>query len=315
MSEPRPQSQHRLFVSVSPGLEPWLAAELSDLGLAGRVVSGGVELRTTTRQLWQLHHDSRLAEHIRVRLKSFRARHFDELVAGLRRLPWHAFLDRSQPLDVHVTCHRSRLWHSGAVAERTRLAIKGTSDPTDVTSAPDSDIRQSVYVRIAGDRVQASVDASGERLHRRGRRVLVGRAPLRETMAAALIRILSECASCETNTVWDPFCGSGCLLLEWVESRWGLGAGRDRTFAFERWPIHDAAQYTAWLESRATPSPTPLRAFGSDIDPQPLAAARANATRSSAQECCTWLCGDFESFADSVPHGAAIVTKIGRAHV
>jgi putative N6-adenine-specific DNA methylase len=310
VSEPRPQSHIRLFVTVSPGLEPWLVAELRDLGLTGKIASGGVELRTSTEQLWQLHHDSRLAEHIRVRLKSFHARHFDELVAGLQRLPWHAYLDRSRCFDVHVTCHRSRLWHSDAVAQRTRMAIEGKSGPTDTNRRdPGGDISQSVYIRIAGDRVQPSVDASGERLHRRGRRILVGRAPLRETLAAALVRILNESAMHDTDTIWDPFCGSGCLLVEWAESRLGLSAGRDRSFAFEHWPIHNAMEYATWLQGRATPVPTPLRAFGSDIDPQPLAAAQTNATLSSTQDCHTWLCGDFESFADAIPHGTAIVTN------
>ncbi len=267
-------------------------------------------MRTSTEQLWQLHHDCRLAEHIRVRLKSFHARHFDDLIAELQRLPWHAYLDKGRAFQIHVASHRSRLWHSDAVAERARSAIEGKAGPTAAARSDTSNvIAQSVYIRITGDRVQPAVDASGERLHRRGRRVFVGPAPLRETLAAALVRILNESVSPAVDTVWDPFCGSGCVLAEWAESRLGLSAGCDRSFAFEYWPIHDATKYARWARNRVTPSPPPLRAFGSDIDPRILAAAQTNATLSAARGCFTWLCGDFESFANTIPTGCAIITN------
>ena len=294
---------------MSPGLEPWLANELRELGLEGKTSSGGVELRLSTEQLWQAHHETRLAEHIRVRLRSFQACHFSEFVKGIRRLPWHAYVDRNLDLDVRVACHRSRLWHSDAVAERTERTINeqlGISPST--TAGAGHDAQQTVYVRITGDRVQPSVDASGERLHRRGRRILTGRAPLRETLAAALIRILLRSTTGPVVSLWDPFCGSGGILLEWVESRLGIPAGRDRTFAFEHWPIHDAAQYAEWLSNRTPPRAEPALAFGSDIDRHALAAAQGNAEKLN-HAGFVWHAGDFESFADAIPPGTAIVTN------
>jgi len=300
------KTQHRLFVAVSPGLEPWLALELEEMGIRGSVVPGGIELRASAEKLWRLHHQCRLAESIRVRLRSFRARHFTDLSAGLTRLPWHAYLNPSLSLKVQVTCHRSRLWHSGAVAERTLAVINrrlGISEPETTGN------QQTVFVRIAGDIVQVSIDASGELLHRRGHRTAIGAAPLRETLAAAMVRMLIRERKNSKRVLWDPFCGSGCLPIEWVEAQLGMDAGRSRSFAFEAWPIHDSASYAAWVQSRVPAANQVVRAYGSDADEAILAAAQANAARSTIDSHCTWLFGDFEAFADTIPPDAAILTN------
>ena len=245
------QTQHRVFLTVSPGLETWLARELEELDVLGASVPGGLETRVSTEQLWQLHHECRLAESIRVRLRSFRARHFGELIAGLRRLPWHAYVSPNRALDVRVVCHRSRLWHSEAVAERARAVIEHhLGQPLRPGKNADEANIQTVFVRIAGDIVQPSIDASGELLHRRGHRRFIGPAPLRETLAAALVLVLRSSTDAAKIALWDPFCGSGCIVVEWLESLLGWSSGRDRTFAFEQWPVHNAQAYARWIENR-----------------------------------------------------------------
>ena len=290
---------------VAPGLEPWLDNELDELGLHGKTVPGGVELRASTEQLWLIHRDCRLVESVRARLRSFGARTFDGLVEGLKRLPWHAYLNRSVSLNVSVTCHRSRLWHSDAVAERVRMVLAPYVAGPDVANG---DTTQTVFVRITGDIVQVSIDASGELMHRRGHRTFVGTAPLRETLAAALVRMV-DLPLLGTPALWDPFCGSGCLALEWLDKKLGVAAGRDRLFAFEQWPIHDAAAYGQWLPGRPLPAPRPLVCFGSDIDSSVLVSAESNAKRHGLESHCNWLHGDFESFVDRIPVGACILSN------
>lgn len=299
------QTQHRLFVRVAPGLEPWLSAELSDLEAPGNIVEGGVELRASTEQLWRIHRECRLAESVRVRLRSFPARHFGELIDGLKRLPWHAYLNREQTLSIRVSCHRSRLWHSDAVAQRVRKALETFASNE---TAPTVGNEQTVFIRITGDIVQASVDASGDLLHRRGHRTYVGTAPLRETLAAAMVRMLDTKAA-SPPALWDPFCGSGSLPLEWLEYKLGLPAGRDRAFAFEQWPTHNVEGYRQWLGSRPTATPLPLVVLGSDIDPNATRIAESNATRCKFEQNCTWMTGDFESFVERVPLGSSILAN------
>ncbi len=307
---PSSSTQYRLFLPVSSGLEPWLCRELDDLGLSGTVALGGVELRATTEQLWTIHRECRLAEGVRVRLRSFRARQFDALITGLSRLPWHAYLTPEQSYDVRVACHRSKLWHSEAVADRTRLALGR------VLGARQHSLRQpggadvqTVYIRITGDIVQPSIDASGERLHKRGSRTHVGQAPIRETLAAAMVHMLGREHEGAADVLWDPFCGSGCIAIEWVERQLGLSAGRDRRFAFQNWPIHDAQSYASWTAARATPNTCVIRAYGSDIDVTAVVDAQENCGRSKVETYCTWLCGDFDAVVDSIPLGATIVTN------
>ena len=284
--------------------------ELADLGLTGKPAPGGVEVRATTEQLWTIHHQCRLAEAVRVRLRSFRAREFGALIAGLVRLPWHAYLISDRPLAIRVTCHRSRLWHSEAVAERTRYALDRLLGPFEAAESRASRAEcQTIYVRIAGDFVQPSVDASGELLHRRGHRTHVGEAPLRETLAAALISMLGQARADAPRTLWDPFCGSGCVAIEWVERKMGVSAGRSRHFAFESWPIHDSIRYEKWVAMQAAPHACTVHAYGSDIDEAMIVAARANADHAMIGPNFTWVCGDFESYVDSIPRGTAIVTN------
>jgi putative N6-adenine-specific DNA methylase len=245
-----------------------------------------------------------------VRLRSFRARHFGELIAGLRRLPWHAYVSPNRALDVRVVCHRSRLWHSEAVAERARAVIEHhLGQPLRPGKNADEANIQTVFVRIAGDIVQPSIDASGELLHRRGHRRFIGPAPLRETLAAALVLVLRSSTDAAKIALWDPFCGSGCIVVEWLESLLGWSSGRDRTFAFEQWPVHNAQAYARWIENRGSNTAPSIHAYGSDIEENVILAARANAQRSGAEPYCTFMCGDFESFIETIPRGTAIVTN------
>jgi putative N6-adenine-specific DNA methylase len=304
----------KLFATVTPGLERWLDRELQELGLCGRVLRGGVEARGRIDQLWTVSVWSRLAESVRVRLRPFRATSFAELERGLARLPWHAYLRAHAAPQLSVTCHRSRLYHSDAVAERARRVLEALLGlPQAEPSCP------TVFVRIDRDVVQASIDASGERLHRRGYRKHIGAAPLRETLAAALVCLADDALRFRSvpddrpAQLWDPFCGSGTIPIEWVARRRHELPGAHRGFAFERWPIHDPGIYADWLTrelARARPSTAaPAFAYGSDTSTKVLRAAEHNAQAAGLSQYCRWLHADFERAALRVPAGVLIATN------
>jgi putative N6-adenine-specific DNA methylase len=117
-----------------------------------------------------------------------------------------------------VTCRKSRLYHSGAVAERLAAVVP---------AGPGG-----LYVRIVRDRCTLSVDTSGELLHRRGWRPETGAAPLRETLAAGILRLAGWSPG---EALYDPMCGSGTLLIEAAVAAAGLAPGRMRSFDCERW--------------------------------------------------------------------------------
>src|SRR5436190_5922778 len=112
-----------LFAVSAPGLEPFLAQELSQLNIVGSVVAGGVEFQGSRRDLYRVNLHLRTASRVLVRLGDFYAAAFSELRKKAGRLPWENFLVPGQPVALRVTCHKSKLYHSDAVAERVAGAI------------------------------------------------------------------------------------------------------------------------------------------------------------------------------------------------
>lgn len=310
MAASSPQTTYLAFANVGPGLEELLSGELAELGLGpGRTLAGGVEVRVSLAGLHILCSRSRLAEGVRVRLKSFEARTFAELERGLSRLPWRAYFPPSVRVRIDVVCHKSRLWHSDAVAERVRrvLTERAEASPEPPADSDEEGARR-LFVRLQDDTVTVSVDASGERLHRRGYRKHVAEASLRETLAAAMIRAFLP--NLEAGAVlWDPFCGAGTIPLEALARAHGIVF--ERRFAFQSWPAL-SAHLLAESFSAADGAPVcDIRVIGSDRDPRAIDAARANLTLLGlpTPDCAEFRLGDLLGVAPSIPRGALILTN------
>lgn len=309
----------QLFCAITPGLEPLLAAELTELlpGIKQRDRLGGIELRTDHAGMWRIATHSRVCESLRTRIGRFEARNFAALEAGLRRLPWEAWLPRGSVPEVRVVCHKSALMHTGAVGERVLRSVAqrwqrgSAAEGPDLPTPPVAETA-GLHVRIHHDAVQVSVDASGELLHRRGWRQMVGRAPLRETLAAACL----QAAEVPTDAVlWDPFGGSGTLAIEHLLRASGRPAWTPgRRYAFELWPVHDAAAWEAFLQPLQTDRPTAARAVVSDRNPAEIEAARANAEAAGVGDALVCFQGDFADALELVPRGAAVLTNLPYGH-
>ena len=301
------RTRYQLFATITPGLEHLLVDEIRELipGSRPKLVVGGAELFVETSSLWRLACLSRLAENLRIRVGRFQAHNFKEFVAGLERLPWHAYFPQNQVPDVKVTCKKSALYHSDAVADRvSEFFLAAQQKKPETHSALES---PTLFVRINKDKAQISVDAVGGRLHKRGYRSHVGKAPLRETLAAACLRTVNL----EPNAVvWDAFCGSGTLVLEAMAMATHTPAARARTFAFERWPTHDADAYRSFLAELPSPTPSACAGFASDVDRNEVDAARANGEALGISERIQFLCGDFDDVEPRIPENVTIVTNL-----
>jgi len=303
-------SRFQLFCATALGFEGLLCEELRELGVNPRPVIGGVELVGGFEVMELIHLQSRIAESMRLRLKPFMARDFATLVEGLSRLPWHAYLGNAESVHVSVSCQKSRLYHSDAVRERC-LNVLEQRLKRKLLSVPKKAAQQALFIRIVEDRVQVSVDASGELLHRRGERRHVSVAPLRETLAAGLVRALGP-----VERVWDPFCGSGALLIEWLLAKAGQVPGACRSFAFENWPAY-RARLAAWQERKhgagergqALARPAEVVAWGDDIEAHALKAARENLAHIGYQSAAELAGLDFEQMAECIPSGTAILSN------
>ncbi|PIE19055.1 MAG: RNA methyltransferase [Proteobacteria bacterium] len=266
-----------VFIACAPGVEPLLAAEVAGLDLGRpRAVPGGVTLEGGLGAVHRANLELGLALRVLVRVGRFPARNPRELEARARALPWERWLAPGVALDLRVRCRKSRLYHTGLVAERVRAGITARLGAAP-TALAEGQPRARLQVRLDHDRCTVSADTSGAALHRRGYRLATGKAPLREDLA----RLLLVASGWDRDSpLIDPFCGAGTIAIE--AARWarGIPPGWDRRFAFEDAPGHDPAAWAAAraaAEARIRPSAPPVLA--SDRDPGAVEATRANAAR------------------------------------
>jgi putative N6-adenine-specific DNA methylase len=240
------------FVVTAPGLEPFTFQELTTLGLlpADDTVAasaGGIEFKGELGAMYRANLHLRTASRILARLGNFfYATTFEELQKRASRLPWERFLSPGQPVAMRVTCHQSRLYHSDAVARTVCTALEERLGQPSVLVKTDEEAdghaSQLIIIRLVDDQCTISVDSSGELLHKRGYRQAVAKAPLRETLAAALV--MASGWDPETPLL-DPFCGSGTIPIEAAMMALKLPPGLNRRFAFMDWPGFDEAAFSA----------------------------------------------------------------------
>lgn len=285
---PRPEALD-LFVVTAPGLEEITAGELARLGVKPLATEpGGIQVRGDTTTLWVLNLHLRSASRVLVRLADFRAVGFQELEKRARKIPWLDYLPPGvdpASVDFEVTCRKSRLYHSGAVAARLRDALVEACEGVARARSPDAGPglpAPRFVARLVHNRLSLSADASGENLHRRGYREAVGKAPLRETLAAAMLLASGWQGECP---LMDPFCGSGTIPIEAALLAAGIPPGARRRFAFEAWWGTDREEAAALRNVSLTASAASAEAedlapiVGSDRDGGALDAAAANAAR------------------------------------
>ncbi|WP_198369094.1 THUMP domain-containing class I SAM-dependent RNA methyltransferase [Roseomonas rosulenta] len=269
-------SDFEIFLATFPGLEPVLAEEVRLKGFKRpTVVPGGVVTRGGWADVWRANLWIRGAGSVLARIASFRVVHLAQLDTLAHRVPWAAFLRRDIPFRVEASCAGSRLYHSGAVAQRIATAIR------DTLGAPESpEAMVMVMARVEKDVCTLSIDTSGEPLHKRGFKAAVNAAPLRETMAALFLR---QCGYDGGEPMIDPMCGSGTFVIEAAEIAARLNPGRDRSFAFEHLATFDAE---AWARMRAVTRARPagIRCHARDRDAGAIAMSQANAERAGVAD-------------------------------
>ncbi|MEP6745632.1 MAG: class I SAM-dependent RNA methyltransferase [Gemmatimonadota bacterium] len=277
------------WCACAPGLEKLLAAELTALGLKPKEIEpGGMTAAMSAAQLYAANLHASVAGRISVRLGRFHASEFWELEKRAERLAWHAWVPKGGSIAFRVTSRKSRLYHNDAIAERlgALIAAKVPGVSVATTDGDDDEPQDSrpttpdqlFLVRLVNDEVTISVDSSGELLYRRGWRQETAKAPLRETLAAAM---LTASGWTGATPLHDPFCGAGTIVIEAARRLRRIPAGWDRHFAFERWPTFDAAAWSgtrADAEAHFVSAPKGLL-LGSDRDPGAIRAALANARR------------------------------------
>ena len=276
------RSQPRFFATAAKGTEPLLRDELNELGLPRvRADRGGVHFGAEVLDAYRACLWSRIAQRVLEPLAEFGCADEGALYEGVSAIDWQRVLDAERTLAVRAACRSSRLTHTQYIAQRTKDAVVDQlrarlgARPSVDRHTPDVQL----FVHIVKDRATVYLDYSGDSLHEHGFRQQQGTAPIKETLAAALVRY----SGWDRNSpLVDPMCGSGTLLLEaglWAARRApGLSRG---SFGFERWADFDAtaARRMSELrdEAKQAALPLTLSLIGSDTDARALEAARVNA--------------------------------------
>ncbi len=271
-----------IFLACPPGLERTLLAEARELGFPdGKAEPGGVCFLGGWPDVWRANLMLRGASRVTAQLARFPAAHLAQLDKRARRLPWPHVFKLGTPVRVDASCKASRIYHSGAAEQRVRAALEA------VLGAPTSDQHpQRVTARIERNICTLSADTSGELLHKRGYKAAVGKAPLRETMAAMFLRAAGFTGE---ESVVDPMCGSGTIVLEAAAMALNRAPGRSRAFAFEGLARFDAGAWAALSEQAAAGErATAARFFGFDRDAGAVAMSAANAARADLSDVTTF---------------------------
>ncbi len=262
-------------------------------GFAVQTGSGGITFKGDLAALYRANLNLRTASRILARLGNFfHATTFTVLQKRASRLPWERFLIPGQPVSMRVTCHNSKLYHSDAVARSVLAGLTERMGQASALVKADEDtgghLPQLVTVRLLDDKCTVSVDSSGDLLHKRGYRLAVAKAPLRETLAAAL---LMASGWDKVTPLVDPFCGSGTIPIEAALMALKIPPGLNRRFAFMDWPNYDEQ---LWLSIKAQIHPSssaPQSSFlASDRDAGAIKMAHENAGRAGVEEFIEFKC-------------------------
>ncbi len=307
----RPETLY-LFVSCPGGVEPLLEEELKRIVPRSRIhaLRGGCSVQGTAEDVMQINLESRLAQRVLVELIEGGYRHEDDLYVLARRVDWDRWIGPQHTIRVDTTAQRSPLRSLNFATLRIKDAIcdalrDATGErPSVDTRAPDLP----VVLHLGEERAALYVDTSGEPLFKRGWRVDKGDAPLKETLAAAMLAAAGWRGTAETGgALHDPCCGSGTIPIEAAQIACGIAPGIQRRFAFERQlpfqPLRARwAEMKQAAQARVQPPAVPI--FASDVAFRMVDFARRNAERAGVAQYIQFNGGDaLERAAPRLPEG------------
>jgi putative N6-adenine-specific DNA methylase len=261
---------HEFFAVCPPGLKTICTDELTQLHPDIKEIQplpGGVAFKTKLPIACIANLSLGSPSKILMRIDNFKADNFSTLEKKIKQIDWELFLPGNTQLDIQVTAHKSRLYHSGAIEERCRSII----EPRLFTPGKKSE--QSLFIRADNDQFELSLDMSGDLLFKRGVKQKVIAAPLRENLAFA---ILKTAGFTREDVLIDPMCGSGTFSIEAAMIKANIPPGFFRSFAFEHWPGFRQENFNYLknqLQQAFCPGGGP-GIFASDIDDSALSLLR-----------------------------------------
>lgn len=296
-----------LIATTTFGLEAVAARELKELGYSpeilgnGRVLFAGDAADVARTNVWL-----RTADRVLIRLGQAPATDFEQLYQAALALPWERWIDPEAALPVRGRSVKSQL-SSVPACQRTvkKALVERLMASYDCRALPETGPAVSIEVALLNDRASFTLDTTGRGLTKRGYRPLVGRAPLRETLAAGMV-LLSYYQP--GRAMVDPFCGTGTIAIEAAMIARNLAPGRNRDFQAEAWPSLAGPHWQQARDEAAAAAAGPLdeRIVATDIDEQALSLARHHAEQAGVGEDIHFQQRDFRDLSSPRDHGVLV---------
>ena len=287
------------------GLEGIAADELKRLDIPNvRAENGRVLFSGGVSEMVKANVCLRTGERILLILAEFSAKTFEELFQGVYHAPLEDFIPADGQFPVKGHCLNSQLMSvPDCQAVVKKAASKRLGEKYKMSWLPETGVKYQLQFAIMNDKVTLYLDTTGQGLHKRGYRAVGNEAPLRETLAAAMV-ILTRYRG--RDFFWDPFCGSGTIPIEAALIAKNRAPGLNRRFAAEQFGW---AEKAAWEQIRTEARDKEFRGgyriLGSDNDPKCVSLSMANAKKAGVADCVTFRDGDATKM--SLPSGGGIL--------
>ncbi|MBO2534789.1 THUMP domain-containing class I SAM-dependent RNA methyltransferase [Rummeliibacillus suwonensis] len=300
-------TNYQLVATAAMGLESIVADELKALGYTTRTENGKVYFEGDEKDIAKTNLWLRVADRVKIVVGKFPAKTFEQLFEGVRAIEWEKYLPVDAEFPVSGKSVKSKLFSvpdcqaitKKAIVERMKYYYKRLG------FLEETGAKYKIEVSILKDEATLTIDTSGAGLHKRGYRINQGEAPLKETLAAALVYI----SKWHPNRPFvDPFCGSGTIALEAAMIGQNIAPGYNRDFISEEWPwmkqkiwdevrleVEDIAKYDQ-----------PLQIFGSDIDHRMVEIAKTNAREAGFSDLISWKQMQVTDFTTHLTDGVMI---------
>ncbi len=303
----------KLLIPVAAGLEQITKRQLFSMGFEKAPADNGrIEIEGSWEDIARLNVCLRSGERVLVLLKKFHAETFDELYEGVYSFPWEDWLTVDSKILMDGKSVQSVLAAvkaAGGVAKKAIIARLADKIRTGRKTFSESGARSIVGVSIFKDEVTLTLDASGEGLHKRGYRSLAYSAPLKETLAAALIDSTFYNPDKDMEKPFaDLFCGSGTLPIEAAMKAAHIAPGLQRDFDFTKWACAPSgllplAKEQARSEEKREVHPV---IFASDISPEAISIAKYHAKKAGVERYIRFSVADARKFKSELPYGVLL---------
>ncbi len=300
-------SKLNITLTVASGVESVLKKELLRLGYpSAPAVNGAITFEGGVDAVARCNVNLRTADRVYINLAEFHAESFDELFDGVKSIAWEKFIDVNGKVLVNGKCVKSKLF---SISDCQRIIKKALavrlSEKYNLRSLSEGGSIYRVEFSIFKDQVSILLNTSGDGLHKRGYRDLVGIAPIKETLASAML-LMSDFYY--QKPFADPFCGSGTIAIEAARIALNIAGGIGRKFEFNDWKGFPTYAFDdAFTEAKDKEQrDRKIEIFASDIDKKAISLATRHAERAGLKGKINFSVCDVENFRSELSNGTIV---------